>query len=112
MADPYLDSKKDLDQVKKMFRRLHQRKEQEITFRRLGKRMPATLVKEMREMEAAIEAIMDRRRNLVSALHKNLMETFKNQYQAQMRSWKNRLSFAERQRLLKTRPVAARDPNP
>lgn len=104
-----MDNKKDLDQLNKIFRRLHQRKEQEITFRRLGKRMPATRVKEMREMEATIEAIMDRQRKVVNALHKNLMESFKNQFQAQMRSWKNRLSFAERQSLRRKNPVSAEE---
>ena len=97
MADPYLDTKKDLDHMKALLKQLHMRKEQEITLRRMGKRMPASRVKEMREMETTIETIMDRQRTVVNAQQKNLLENFKNQYRAQMRSWKNRLAFAEKQ---------------
>jgi hypothetical protein len=103
MGDPYMEHKKDLDQMKKMFRRLHLRKEQEITMRRLGKRMPASQVKEMREMETTIEAIMERRRGTINTLQRNLLDNFRSEYLSQMRSWRNRLSFAERQGLRKHR---------
>jgi hypothetical protein len=103
-GDPYMEHKKDLDQMRKLFRRLHLRKEQEITIRRLGKRMAASQVKEMREMETTIEALMERRRGTVNALQRNLLDNFRNEYLAQMRSWKNRLSFAERQLLRRPRP--------
>lgn len=101
MAEPYLDTKKDLDQMKGLLKRLHMRKEQEITLRRMGKRMPASQIKEMREMETTIETVMDRQRPVTNAQQKNLLDNFKNQYRAQMRSWKNRLAFAERQSIRK-----------
>jgi hypothetical protein len=101
MADPYMEARSDLERMKKMMRRLHQSKEQEISLCRVGKRMPATLVKEMREMETTIETIMNRQPTRMNTQQKNLFENFKNQYMAQMRSWKNRLSFAEKKRFLR-----------
>jgi len=98
MPDPYMEARKDLDRVKKLMHRLHQYKEQEISLCRVGKRMPASTVKEMREMEATIEAVMNRQPARLNIQQKNLFENFKNNYVAQMRSWKNRLVFAERQR--------------
>jgi hypothetical protein len=104
MPDPYMEARSDLDRMKKVLARIHQIKEQEISFCRVGKRVPATRIKEMREMEATIDAILNRQPARMNTQQKNLLENFKNQYLAQMRSWKNRLSFAERQRLKKNLP--------
>ena len=98
MSDPYMDARTDLDRIKKLMHRLQQYKEQEISFCRLGKRMPASRIKEMREMEVTIETIMNRQPPRMNTQQKNLFENFKNNFMSQMRSWKNRLSFAERQR--------------
>jgi hypothetical protein len=98
MSDPYMDVRKDLDRIKKLMKRLHMIKEQEISFRRLGKRMPASRIKEMREMETTIETVMGRPQPGINIQQKNLFESFRNNYISQMRSWKNRLTFAERQR--------------
>lgn len=98
MPDPYVEARKDLDRIKKLMQRLHRHKEQEISLCRVGKRMPASTVKEMREMEATIEAVMNRQSGRLNIQQKNLFDNFKNGYVAQMRSWKNRLAFAERQR--------------
>ena len=97
MVDEYMDARRDFDRMRTILRRLHQRKEQEISLRRTGKRMPASRVKEMREMESTIEALLNRQRLQLGTQQKNLFENFKNQYMAQMRSWKNRLLFAEKQ---------------
>jgi hypothetical protein len=96
MVNPYYETRKDMDQMKKILRRLHQRKEQEISLHRMGKRMPASRVREMREMEGTIESILERDRLRISTQQKNLFENFKNTYRSQMRAWKNRLMFAER----------------
>ena len=69
---------------------------------RVGKRMPASTVKEMREMEGVIETLMNRQAGRLNIQQKNLFENFKNGYVAQMRSWKNRLASAERQRFRRT----------
>jgi len=98
MPDPYLEARKDLDRIKRLLQRLHRYKEQEISMCRVGKRIPASTVKEMREMEATIEAVMNRRSGPLNTQQKNLFDSFKNGYVAQMRSWKNRLANAERQR--------------
>jgi len=102
MTDPYMEARKDLDRLRRMMHRLMQYKEQEITFCRLGKRMPASRVKEMREMEATMEAVMSRQPARLNTQQKNLFESFKNSYMSQMRSWKNRLTFSERQRFRRT----------
>ncbi len=104
MPDPYIEVRKDMDRMKEIFRRLHMNKEQEITLRRMGKRLPASRIKEMREMEGTIQAILERQRTLINSQQKNLLENFKNQYRAQMRSWKNRLAFAEKGWGRKKRP--------
>lgn len=105
MADEYIESKLELDRMKKIFRRLHMIKEQEITMRRVGKRTPAGQIREMREMEATIDAILERKRNILNTQQRNLFENFKNQYRANMRSWKNRLANAEKKRLRRTKVV-------
>ena len=101
MYDQYMDTKKDLDRLKKIFRRLHLKKEQEISMRRLSKRMPASQVREMREIETVIDTILNRQRVALNTMQKNLIENFKGQYRSQMRSWKNRLDNAEKPRRLK-----------
>lgn len=106
MADPYTEARKDLDRIRRLMDRLLQYKEQEISFARLGKRMPASRVKEMREMEGTIESIMNRQPGRLNTQQKNLFENFKNNYRAQMRSWKNRLTFTERQRFRRNREAA------
>jgi len=62
-------------------------------------------------MEATIQAVLDRQRTLVNTQQRNLLENFKNEYRAQMRSWKNRLGFAERirARMKSTRSVRKGD---
>jgi len=76
----------------------------------MGKRMPASQIKEMREMETTIQAIMDRQRTILNAQQKNLLENFKNQFRSQMRSWKNRLTFAEKKRF-RRKPSRPTPPN-
>ncbi len=105
MADDYMEGKLELERMKKIFRRLHMIKEQEITMCRVGKRTPAGRIREMREMEATIDAILDRKRSLLNTQHRNLFENFKNHYQANMRSWKNRLANAEKKRHQRTKVV-------
>ncbi len=95
MPDDYMDTKKELDRLKHLFRRLHMKKEQEIALRRVGKRLSATEIKEVREMEATISAILERPGTLMNAQQRCLFDNFKNQYQASMRGWRNRLAFAE-----------------
>jgi hypothetical protein len=103
MPDQYINSKRDLDQLRKMFRRLHMTKEKEIAVRRLGKRLAASEIKEMREMEATIAALLERQKIVTNSQQRNLFENFKNQYQANMRGWRNRLAFAEAQQVRRRR---------
>ena len=103
MPDLYIESKQDLDRLKKLFRRLHFTKEKEISVRRVGKRLPASEIKEMREMEATILALLERQKLVTNAQQRSLFENFKNQYHANMRGWRNRLAFAEAQRMRRRR---------
>ncbi|MEW6440932.1 MAG: hypothetical protein AB1640_08350 [bacterium] len=99
MSDPYMEARRELDQAKKLFLKLHMKKEQEIALRRVGKRLCASDIKEMRELEGTIEGLFDRPRTTANAQQRSLLENVKNQYRASMRSWKNRLRFAEQYRL-------------
>jgi len=95
MTDQTIEVKKDMEQLNKLLRRLHLLKEQEITLYRSGKRLPTTGIKQMREMEATITALMNRRRLNLNAHQRAHLENFKNKYQASMRSWQNRISFTD-----------------
>lgn len=108
MPDLYTETKQDLDRIRKLFKRLHFRKEKEISVRRLGKRLGASEIKEMREIEATISALLERQKIVTNAQQRNLFETFKSQYQANMRGWRNRLAFAEVQRIRRRRAEARR----
>jgi hypothetical protein len=103
MSDLYIEAKKDLDRIRKLFRRLHFSKEKEIALRRTGKRMAASEIKEMREMEATISVLLERQKIVTNGQQRSLFENFKNQYQANMRGWRNRLAFAEAQRARRRR---------
>lgn len=107
MADAYMETKKDLDRLKKLFRQLRLKKEQEISLFRIGKRLPASTIREMREMEATISALLERRRVTSNAQQRVMMEGFKSQFQSSMRGWKNRLAFAEQARARRARRKAA-----
>jgi hypothetical protein len=106
MPDLYVEAKVDLDRIRKLFQRLHFKKEKEIAVRRVGKRLGASEIKEMRETEATISALLERQKIVTNAQQRNLFETFKNQFQANMRGWRNRLAFAEAQRIRKLRREA------
>jgi molecular chaperone DnaK (HSP70) len=108
MPDLYVEAKQDLDRLRKLFQRLHLEKEKEIAVRRTGKRLPASEIKEMREMEATIAALLERQKIVTNAQQRNLFETYKSQYHANMRGWRNRLAFSEQQRIRRQRRLAAR----
>lgn len=106
MPDLYIESKKDLDRIRKLFQRLHFAKEKEIALRRVGKRMAASEIKEMRETEATISSLLERQKMVTNSQQRSLFENFKNQYQANMRGWRNRLAFSEAQRIRRKRRLA------
>jgi len=106
MPDPYFDAKRDLDQIRKLLQRLHFTKEKEISVRRVGKRLAASEIKEMREREATIAALLERQKYVTNGQQRALFENFKNQFQANMRGWRNRLAFAESRRARKRRRLA------
>jgi len=108
MSDLYVEAKVDLDRIRKLFQRLHFKKEKEIAVRRVGKRLGASEIKEMRETEATIAALLERQKIVTNAQQRNLFETYKNQFQANMRGWRNRLAFAEAQRVRRLRRRARR----
>ena len=110
LSDEYLDAKRDLDRVKKVFTRLALKKEQEVVMRRMGKRLPASEVREMREMEDLIQKTLNKRVIIASFQQRNLYETFKHQFQSSMRAWKNRLAFAEHQRGRRKKSVLSQSP--
>ena len=85
MSDLYVDAKMDLDRIRKLFQRLHLKKEKEIAVRRVSKRLGASEIKEMREMEATIAALLERQKIVTNAQQRNLFETYKNQFQASAR---------------------------
>ena len=111
MPDLYIEAKRDLDQIRKMFQRLHSTKEKEIAVRRVGKRLAASEIKEMREMEATISALLERQKYVTNGQQRALFENFKTQYQANMRGWRNRLAFAEAHRTRKRRRDARKVAN-
>jgi hypothetical protein len=111
MPDPYIDAKRDLDQIRKLFQRLHFTKEKEISVRRVGKRLAASEIKQMREMEATIAALLERQKYVTNGQQRALFENFKNQFQANMRGWRNRLAFAESRRARKRRRLARKAAN-
>jgi molecular chaperone DnaK (HSP70) len=106
MSDLYVEAKVDLDRIRKLFQRLHLKKEKEIALRRVGKRLAASEIKEMRENEATIAALLERQKIVTNAQQRNMFETYKNQFQANMRGWRNRLTFAEAQRVRRRRRQA------
>jgi hypothetical protein len=106
MPDLYVEAKVDLDRIRKLFQRLHFTKEKEIAVRRVGKRLGASEIKAMRETEATISALLERQKIVTNAQQRNLFESYKNQFQANMRGWRNRLAFAEAQRIRKLRREA------
>lgn len=103
MSDLYVEAKIDLDRIRKLFQRLHFKKEKEIAVRRVGKRLGASEIKEMRETEATIAALLERQKVVTNAQQRNLFESYKNQFQANMRGWRNRLAFAEAQKIRRRR---------
>ena len=103
MSDRYIEAKRDLDQMKRDLRKLHMKKEQEIALRRVGKRLCATDIKEMRDLEKTIEGLLDLPRGMFNAQQRSMFETVKNQYWASMRSWRNRIIFAEQYRTKRRR---------
>lgn len=103
MPDFYVEAKQDLERLRKLFQRLHFTKEKEITVRRAGKRLPASEIKEMREMETTIASLLERQKFVTNAQQRNLFENFKNQYHANMRGWRNRLAFSEAMRIRRRR---------
>jgi hypothetical protein len=105
MPEFYIESKKDLERIRKLLQRLHFTKEKEIAVRRVGKRLAASEIKGMREMEATIAALLERQKLVTNAQQRNLFENFKNQYHANMRGWRNRLAFAEAQRARRRRKL-------
>ena len=111
MSDLYIECKKDLDRIRKLFQRLHFSKEKEIALRRVGKRMAASEIKEMRETEATIAVLLERQKLVTNAQQRSLFDNFKNQYQSNMRGWRNRLAFAEAQRLRRRRRRARKAAN-
>jgi len=106
MSDLYVEAKMDLDRIRKLFERLHLKKEKEIAVRRVGKRLGASEIKEMRETEATVAALLERQKFVTNAQQRNLFETYKNQFQANMRGWRNRLAFAEAQMIRRRRREA------
>ena len=59
-------------------------------------------------MEATVAAMRERQKFTANAQQRNLFETFKNQFHANMRGWRNRLAFAEVQRMRRRRAEARR----
>lgn len=111
MPDLYIEAKRDLDKIRKLFQRLHFSKEKEIAVRRIGKRLPASEIKEMREMEATMAALLERQKFVTNGQQRSLFENFKNRFQASMRGWRNRLAFAEAQRARNRRRRARKAAN-
>jgi hypothetical protein len=111
MPDLYIEAKRDLDQIRHLLQRLHFTKEKEIAVRRVGKRLAASEIKEMRKMEATIAALLERQKLVTNGQQRALFDNFKNRYQANMRGWRNRLAFAEAQRIRKRRREARKAAN-
>jgi len=95
MTDQFVEVKKDLEQLNKLLRRLHLLKEQEIVLYKSGKRLASSGIKQMRELEATITAVMNRRRLNLNTHQRAHLENFKNKYHASMRAWNNRMAFTD-----------------
>jgi len=57
-------------------------------------------------MEATLAALLERQKLVTNGQQRSLFENFKNQYQANMRGWRNRLAFAEAQKIRRRRRLA------
>jgi|SRR3989338_6641434 len=88
------DVRMDLKQFQKLFQRLLVEKEREVALARSDKMLFAAEIREMREIEANIEAIFERNSIITNLRVKKLIEAEKSKYELSMKGWKNRKDYA------------------
>ena len=88
------DVRRDLKQFQKLFQRLLVEKEREVALARSDKMLFAAEIREMREIEANIEAIFERNSIITNFRVKKLIEAEKSKYELSMKGWKNRKDYA------------------
>jgi len=90
----YQELQADIDAIKTFLKTLQVKKEREINFVRQGKRPPIGEIREMRDLEANIDAILKRRQAVKETRPGFMFMRYRDRYQAMMRSWKSRYSMA------------------
>ena len=97
--------RKDIKTVKILFERLRIKKEMEIALARTGKRLPASMIRERRDLETNIDALMKRHTNITQLTVRCMFDAEQSRFESMMRGWKTRLSSAimtaERRKLKK-----------
>ena len=101
------DVRRDLKQFQKYFQRLLVEKEREVALARSGKMLSASEIREMRSIEANIEAIFERNSFITNFRIRKLIEAEKSKYELSMKGWKNRREYALQafEKLLKNKNI-------
>ena len=86
----------DMKTLRTFLQILHVKKEREIILVRQGKRPGGGEIREMRDLESNIEAILNRRMNVLQTRAGYMFEIYRERYYSAMRSWKARYSIAEK----------------
>ena len=88
------DIRRDLKLFQKLYQRLLIQKEREVGLARNGKMLSPGEIREMRELEANIEALFDRNSNITNFRIRKLFESEKSKYELSMKGWKNRKDYS------------------
>ncbi|MFC1890027.1 hypothetical protein ACFL4G_09735 [Thermodesulfobacteriota bacterium] len=93
----------DIKTLRIFLQNIHVKKEREIILVRQGKRPSGGEIREIRDLEGNIEAILNRRMNVLQTRVGFMFEIYRERYYSMMRSWRARYSIAEKmyQRRLK-----------
>lgn len=93
----------DIKTLRIFLQTINVKKEREIILARQGKRPSGGEIREIRDLESNIEAILNRRLNVLQTRVGFMFEIYRERYYSMMRSWKARYSIAEKmyQRRLK-----------
>lgn len=105
----YHEIRSDIEAIRKFLEALHAKKEREINFVRQGKRAPAGDIREMRDLEANIEAILARRQGVTQTRTGFMFIHYRDRYRAMMRSWRSRYTTAAMMRERRLRKAAAKE---
>lgn len=86
----------DIKTLRIFLQTIHVKKEREIILVRQGRRPNGGEIREIRDLEANIEAILNRRMNVLQTRVGFMFEIYRERYYSTMRSWRSRYSIAEK----------------